>query len=36
MPHPLYSQERNPVPIVKEVGRPPKPVWTYFYYFDVK
>ena len=27
-PRPLYSREREPVPIVQEVGWAPEPVWT--------
>jgi len=27
-PHPLYSQERDPVPTVQEAGWFPEPVWT--------
>jgi hypothetical protein len=27
-PRPLYARERDPVPIVKEAGWAPGPVWT--------
>jgi hypothetical protein len=27
-PRPLYSRERDPVPIVQEAGWAPGPVWT--------
>jgi hypothetical protein len=27
-PRPLYPRQRDPVPVVQEAGRAPRPVWT--------